>query len=225
MTAFAAVLAIAGKDLRIELRNRTALLTAISFAILVQLAVVFAREPGGVSLRTVAPTVLWITLAFTTIVVLNRAFLLEREHGALESILLSPVPRAALFWGKWLANSVLVLLVLTVAVPLWALFFEVGFPAAMLPLLGVLALAALGFTACGTLFAAMTARTRYAELLLPVLLLPFLFPLLLAGAAAGTRLLAGRPFGEVAGWLRILVTYDVAFLALASLLFPHVVDE
>jgi heme exporter protein B len=220
-----AALAIAAKDLRIELRNRTALLTAVSFAILVQLAVIFAREPGGVSLRTLAPTVLWITLAFTTIVVLNRAFLLEREQQALETILLAPVPRAALFWGKWLANSVLVCLVLLVAVPLWALFFEVGFPGALLPLLGVVLLAALGFTACGTLFAAMTARTRYAEMLLPVLLLPFVLPVLLAGAAAGTRLLAGRPIEEVAGWLRILVTYDVTFLVLASMLFPHVVDE
>jgi heme exporter protein B len=220
-----AALAIAGKDLRIEFRNRTALLTAIAFAILVQLAVVFAREPGGVSLRALAPTVLWVTLAFTVIVVLNRAFLLEREHQALETILLAPVPRAALYWGKWLANTALVLVVLVVAFPLWALFFEVEISSRLLPLLLGMVLAACGFTACGTLFAAMTARTRYAELLLPVLLLPFLFPVLVAGASAGTRLLAGRPFGEVAGWLRILLTYDVAFLALASVLFSHVVDE
>lgn len=225
MSFLRAALAIAGKDLRIEFRNRTALLTAIAFAILVQLAVVFAREPGGVSLRALAPTVLWVTLAFTVIVVLNRAFLLEREHQALETILLAPVPRAALYWGKWLANTALVLLVLLVAFPLWALFFEVEISSRLLPLLAVMVLAGCGFTACGTLFAAMTARTRYAELLLPVLLLPFLFPVLVAGASAGTRLLAGRPFGEVAGWLRILLTYDVAFLALASVLFSHVVDE
>jgi heme exporter protein B len=221
----AEALAIAGKDLRIEFRHRTAILTAVAFAVLVLLAVVFAREPGGVALRTLAPTVLWITLAFTTIVILNRAFLLEREHQALETILLTPASRAALYWGKWLANTVLVALVLLIAFPLWALFFEVGFSARLVPLVLVMLLAAAGFTACGTLFAAMTARTRYAELLLPVLLLPFLFPTLVAGASAGTRLLGGRPFEEVAGWLRILVTYDVAFLALASLLFPHVVDE
>jgi heme exporter protein B len=220
-----AALAIAGKDLRIEFRNRTAILTAVAFAILVLLAVVFAREPGGVSLRSLAPTVLWITLAFTTIVILNRAFLLEREHQALETILLSPASRAALYWGKWLANTTLVVVVLLMAFPLWALFFDVELSGRLGSLLVVLLLAAAGFTACGTLFAAMTARTRYAELLLPVLLLPFLFPVLVAGASAGTRLLGGRPFEEVAGWLRILVTYDVAFLALASLLFPHVVDE
>jgi heme exporter protein B len=220
-----AALLIAGKDLRIEARNRTALLTAVAFAILVQLVFVFARQPGDVSLQALAPSVLWITLAFTSLVVLNRAFLLEREHAALESILLAPVSRVALFWGKWLANVALVLVVLLVAMPLWALFFNVPPTPGLLGVLGLAVLASLGFVAAGTLFAAMTARTRYAELLLPVLLLPFLLPPIFAGASAATRLLAGRPFDEVAGWLRILVLYDVAFLTVASLLFPHVVDE
>jgi heme exporter protein B len=221
----AAVLAIAGKDLRIETRHRTALFTATSFAVLVELVFVFARPTGEQSLGSVAPTVLWVTLALSSLVVLNRGFLLEREHAAMEGILLAPVSRAALFWGKWLANTVLVLVVLLIAVPLWVLFFGVGPVGALPAVAGVLVLAAAGFTAAGTLFAAMTARTRYAELLLPVLLLPFLLPPIFAGTSASVRLLAGRPFDEVAGWLRILLTYDVAFLALASLLFSHVVDE
>ncbi len=225
MTSVRAALQIAAKDLRIETRNRTALLTALTFAVLVQLVFVFARQPGDVSLQALAPTVLWVMLAFTALVVLNRAFLLEREHAALEAILLAPVSRVSLFWGKWLANVILVVAVLLIAMPLWILFFNVAPSAALFGVLGLAVLATLGFLAAGTLFAAMTARTRYAELLLPVLLLPFLLPPIFAGASAATRLLAGRPFGEVVGWLRILVTYDVAFLALAALLFPHVVDE
>lgn len=225
MSLVRAALAIAAKDLRIEARNRTALLTAATFAILVQLVFVFARESGGVSLKVLAPSVLWITLALAGLVVLNRAFLLEREQAALEGILLAPIPRSALFWGKWLANSALVAAVLAIAFPIWVLFFNVEPQPALLAVLGIGLLAALGFTAAGTLFAAMTARTRYAELLLPVLLLPFLIPPLFAGAQATVRLLGGRPFGEIAGWLRILAAYDVVFLVLASLLFPTVVDE
>lgn len=225
MSVVRAALTIAAKDLRIEARNRTALLTAVVFAILVQLVFTFARQPGGMSRSDMAPSVLWITLTLSTLVVLNRAFLLEREHAALETILLSPVPRSALYWGKWLANTVLVLTVLVIATPVWILFFNVEPRVEVLGVLGLAALATLGFTAAGTLFAAMTARTRYAELLLPVLLLPFLLPPLFAGASAATRVLAGRPFDEVAGWLRILVIYDLVFLTLATLLFPHVVDE
>jgi len=225
VTTLRAAWVIALKDLRIESRNRTALLTAVAFAILVQMIFVFAREPGGVTLTSLAPSVLWITLSLAGLVVLNRAFLLEREHAALEGILLAPVSRVALFWGKWLANAVLVTGVFTIAFPVWVLFFNVEPRPALLAVYALGLLVALGFTAAGTLFAAMTARTRYAELLLPVLLLPFLIPPVFAGAQASVRLMAGRPFIELAGWLRILTVYDLVFLVLASFLFPIVVDE
>lgn len=225
MNFFGTALTIAVKDLRIELRNRTALLTAVAFAILVELIFVFARVPGDTALGSIAPSVLWVVLALTVLVVMNRAFLLERQHAALEAILLAPIPRSSLYWGKWLANTVLVGMVMLIAMPLWALFFKVPIGLPLLSVLGLVLLAACGATAAGTLFAAMTARTRYAELLLPVLLLPFLLPLLFAGASGASRLMAGRPFDEVAGWLRILLVYDLTFLTLASMVFPHVVDE
>jgi len=218
-------LVIAAKDLRIEARNRTALLTAIVFAILVQLVFVFSREPGSVSLENLAPSVLWIILALSGLVVQNRAFLLEREHAALEAILLAPVPRTALFWGKWLANVTLVLVVMLVATPLWVLFFKVAPTAALFGVFAMVMLAAIGFIGVGTLLSAMTARTRYAELLLPVLLLPFVLPPIFAGASGAARLLSGRPMGEILPWLRMLLLYDVAYLTLASLLFTSVVDE
>lgn len=225
MSGWRAALAIAGKDLRIERRSRTALLTASTFAVLIQLVFVFARDTATTTLAMVAPSVLWITMALTSLLALNRAFLLEREHAAMEGILLAPVPRAALFWGKWLGNLSFVALVQLLAFLVWVLFFNVAPSVSLLLVFTLTLAAAAGFTAAGTLLAAMTARTRHAELLLPVLLLPFLVPPVFAGAQATMRLLAGRPMDELVGWLRLLVVYDVAFLALATLLFPIVVDE
>ncbi|HET9133398.1 MAG TPA: heme exporter protein CcmB [Gemmatimonadales bacterium] len=225
MSGWRAAVAIAGKDLRIERRSRTALLTASTFAVLIQLVFVFARDTATTTLAMVAPSVLWITMALTSLLALNRAFLLEREHAAMEGILLAPVPRAALFWGKWLGNLAFVALVQLLAFLVWVLFFNVAPSLSLLLVFALTLAAAAGFTAAGTLLAAMTARTRHAELLLPVLLLPFLVPPVFAGAQATMRLLAGRPMDELAGWLRLLVVYDVAFLVLATLLFPIVVDE
>lgn len=225
MSGWRAAVAIAGKDLRIERRSRTALLTASTFAVLIQLVFVFARDTATTTLAMVAPSVLWITMALTSLLALNRAFLLEREHAAMEGILLAPVPRAALFWGKWLGNLAFVALVQLLAFLVWVLFFNVAPSLSLLLVFTLTLAAAAGFTAAGTLLAAMTARTRHAELLLPVLLLPFLVPPVFAGAQATMRLLAGRPMDELAGWLRLLVVYDVAFLVLATLLFPIVVDE
>src|SRR5438270_715340 len=86
-------------------------------------------------------------------------------------------------------------------------------------------LSAVVFTAMGTLFSAMVVRTRFAELMLPVLLLPFLLLPLTYAVQATARLLAGRPLSEVSGWLKLLAAYDLVFVAVALLLFPHTVDE
>lgn len=225
MSAVRAAWAIAAKDLRIEWRSRTALLTASLFAILVQLIIVFGRDGATISLTMLAPSVLWITIALSSLVALNRAFLLEREHGALEGILVAPVNRSALFWGKWFANLVFVLAVMAIAFPLWVLFFNVNPSPALVGVLGLAVLGAIGFTAVGTVFSAMTVRTRFAELLLPVLMLPFMLPPVFFAAQATLRVLSNRPMAELWGWLRLLALFDVVFLVLATLLFPAVVDE
>lgn len=224
-SALGAALAIAGKDIRAELRSRTALLSALVFAALVLAVFNFARDPTAVATIDLAPSVLWITFAFAAIVALNRAFHVEREHGALDGLLLAPVPREALFFGKWLANLAFAGTVEAVTLPLFVLFFNVPVGDALLPLLGVIALATVGFVAVGTVFSAMAVRTRFAELLLPVLLLPFMLPPIVGAVQVTARLLAGRPLSEAVGWLRLLALYDVVFVTLCALVFPAVVDE
>jgi heme exporter protein B len=156
---------------------------------------------------------------------LNRAFQLELENGALEGLLVSPLSRPGLYLGKLLANLAFVALVEAVGLPLFVLFFDVPVGRVLVPLLGVMALATVGFVAVGTLFSAMVIRTRFAELMLPVLLLPFLIPPLVGAVQITARLFSGRPLSEAGGWLRLLAAYDILFVSLATLLFRHTVDE
>jgi len=105
------------------------------------------------------------------------------------------------------------------------MFFNIPATTHLFMVGAVAVLAAIGFTAPGTLFSAMAVRTRFAELLLPVLLLPFLIPPLFFAAQATMRILADAPLGDLWGWLRLLALYDVAFLVLAAMLFPAVMDQ
>jgi heme exporter protein B len=219
------VLAIAGKDIRAELRSRTALLTALVFAALVLVIFNFARDPTAVSAATLAPSVLWVTFALAAMVAMNRAFTVERENGALDGMLLAPIAREAVFLGKLLANLAFVGAVELVTLPLFTLFFNVSVWSILPGLLAVMALATIGFVAVGTIFSAMAVRTRFAELLLPVLLLPFMVPPLIGAVQMTTRLLADRPLSEMVGWLRLLALYDVVFVTLCTLTFSSVVDE
>jgi len=168
---------------------------------------------------------LWVTFTFAAMLALNRAFQLELENGALEGLLVSPLSRVSLYWGKGVANLAFVAVVEAVGLPLFVLFFDVPVGSMLLPLIGVIALATVGFVAVGTLFSAMVIRTRFAELMLPVLLLPFLIPPLVGAVQVTARLLASRPLSESVGYLKLLAAYDIVFVSLASVLFRFTVDE
>lgn len=216
---------IAAKDVRAELRSKTALLSALVFAALVLVIFNFARDPTALSGTDLAPSVLWVTFAFAAMVAMNRAFTVEREHGALDGLLVAPIPRGALFAGKLLANLAFVAVLEAVTLPLFVLFFNVSLAHALPGIVATAALATVGFVAVGTVFAAMAVRTRFAELMLPVLLLPFMVPPLVGAVQVTSRLLAGRPLSELAGWLRLLALYDLVFVTLATMAFAAVVDE
>jgi heme exporter protein B len=218
-------LAIAAKDIRAELRSRTALLSALVFAALVLVVFNFARDPTALAATDLAPSVLWVTFALAAMLAMNRAFTVERENSALDGLLLAPLPREALFVGKLLANLAFVGTVELVTLPLFTLFFNVSLWPVLPGVLGVAALATVGFVAVGTIFSAMAVRTRFAELMLPVLLLPFMVPPLIGAVQVTSRLLAARPLSEMWGWLRLLALYDVVFVTLCTLAFSAVVDE
>jgi heme exporter protein B len=143
----------------------------------------------------------------------------------MDALLLAPVPREALFAGKLLANLAFVGTVEAVTLPLFVLFFNVSLGHALPGLIGVTVLATIGFVAVGTIFSAMAVRTRFAELMLPVLLLPFMVPPLISAVQVTSRLLDNRPLSEMWGWLRLLALYDVVFVTLCMMAFTAVVDE
>lgn len=217
--------AVASKDLLIEFRSRTAIVSAAMFVVLVLLVFTFARDPTAVAAIDLAPSILWVTLTFAAVLALNRAFQLELENQALDGLLLTPVSRTSLYLGKLFANLVFVFVVEALGLPLFGLFFNVPLWRVLVPLVGVIALATVGFVAVGTLFSVMVIRTRFAELLLPVLLLPFMIPPLIGAVLVTATLLNGRPVGEAAGWLQLLTAYDIVFVTLGVLLFPATVNE
>jgi len=216
---------IAVKDIAIEWRTKTAFASGLVFAVLVLAVLFFSRDPTAVSSQDIAPGALWVTFTFAAMLGLNRAFLLEREMRGLDGILLTPAPPVAIFWGKFVANLVFVGMIEAISLPLFVLFYDVPIWIRLGELLLVIGMATIAFVAVGTLLSAMAVRTRYAELMLPLLLLPFLVPPLVGGVQLTARLLEGRPLSDLGGWLRLIGAFDVAFVTLSALLFQVVLDE
>jgi len=217
--------AIAAKDLLLEFRSRTSFLSALVFTALVLAIFNFARDPTAVSSVDLAPSVLWITFSFAGVFGLNRAFTLEKENRAIDGLLLSPASRTALYLGKTAANLVFVGAVEAIALPLFALFFNVPLLDVLGPLVLVIALATIGFVAVGTLMSSMAVNTRFGEMLLLVLVLPFLVTPVSAGAEMTAKMFALRPFAEWAPWLKLLAAYDITFVVLCTLVFEFTLEE
>ncbi|HET7458309.1 MAG TPA: heme exporter protein CcmB [Gemmatimonadaceae bacterium] len=218
-------LLIARKDLAIEFRTRSAFFSAVVFALLAVAIFYFAWDPTAVASADLAPGVLWVIFTFSGLLGLHRSFGVEQADRAVDALLAAPVRRESIFLGKALANLVFVLAVQTIAVPAVALLYNVPIGGAAPALAGVVVLAAIGLVSVGTLFSAMAVNTRLAELLLPMLALPFFVPVVMAASQTTARLLAGRPPSDAAPWLRILLAFDLVFGFACMVAFPHTLEE
>lgn len=223
--ALAAAWLIARKDLAIEFRTRTAFLSALVFAVLAIAIFYFTWDTSIVTAADRAPGVLWVVLTFSALLGLHRSFGLEEHDRGIDALLVSPVSRESIYLGKAIGNLIFLVAVQLVAIPALALFYNLRLGGEMLIVFGIVLLAMIGIVAVGTLFSAMAVNTRLAELLLPMLSLPFFVPVLLSGAQGTGVVLAGRPLAEAWPWLRILVAFDIVFVVACTLAFPFTLEE
>lgn len=199
------------KELMIEVRTGEVLVTSGFFAILVVVLGSLAFYLGPETRGQVAAGVIWLAVAFAAVLALGRLWQRERDDAALEGVLVSPVSRSALFAGKALGLLSFLFLIELVIIPLSALLFSLDLTAVG-PGLAVIALMATpGVAATGTLFGAMTTRTRARDLVLAVVLFPLLSPTLLTAVVATRELLGGATMAELRDYFGILAVFDVAF--------------
>lgn len=216
---------IARKDLAIEFRTRTAFMAAIIFSLLAVVIFYFAWDATAVSAVDLAPGVLWVIFTFAGLLGLQRSFGVEQADRAIDGLLAAPIDRESIFLGKAIANLLFVCGVQLLAIPAIALFYNLPLSGIILPLGGIAILAAFGLVMIGTLFSAMAVNTRLAELLLPMLSLPFFVPIVLPAAQATAKLLSGRPVAEAMPWLKLLIAFDMVFLVACTLAFPYTVED
>ena len=221
---FKAVFAIAHKDLAAEFRSRELLSAMLVFSMLVILIFNFALELDVKVRQSVTAGVLWTTFAFAGTLGLNRSMAVEKDRGCMDGLLLAPVDRSAIFFGKAISNLTFMLVVEAIVIPLYALLYNET-RIFQLEFLGVLLLGSIGYISVGTLLSTMTVQTRTRDVLLPILLFPVAVPVLLASVKASGGIITGAEFAEILTPLNLLIVYDVIFLAVSYMVFDAVVEE
>ena len=213
------------KDLLLEFRTKERLIAMAAFAVLTGILFSYTLDTTRLQPQDVAAGLIWMTIVFGGLLGVGRTFHLENQDGAFQGILMSPVPRDAVFLGKTLANFLLVYMIAILVLGVFTFLFALEIRSSVWALLLALALGSLAFVALGTLFAAVSSGTRMGETLLPILVFPLLLPVVIWGGVVTGRLLAGRPVSEVLGSIRLLGAFALVAVAAGALLFRFVVED
>jgi heme exporter protein B len=216
--------AIIAKDIAAELRTREMFSSMGVFSVLVIIVFNFALELSDRQIvLTVTPGAVWVTIVFAGMLGLNRSLAVELDKGCLDGLLLTPVDRSAIFFGKALGNALFMLAVEVVVLPLFVVFFNVPLIQPWVALIVVLG--TLGFAGVGTLLSSMAVNTRAREVMLPILLFPVAVPELIAAVKATAGAMTGLPVSEWQQWLSLLIVFDVVLVTMSFMVFEYVVEE
>ncbi len=218
-------LAILRKDILTEWRTRERLTAMVFFVLLVLLVFNFSFELGGLALHEIGPGVLWSSYVFASLLGLNRTFATELENSCVDALLMAPGDRGAVYLGKMLGNLFFLLVIELISLPFFALFFNLSVGLYLLPLLGVLLLGSASLAAVGTLFAVMSSNTRLRELLLPLLVLPMVFPAVISCVEATAEIFRHSRPEKLYPHLQILGVFVVVFTTLSLMLFEYAIEE
>ena len=217
------VVALAWKDVLLEIRTRDIVVSVLVFAFLVIVVFNFALNTSPAVTDDLAPGILWVAFVFAGVLAMNRAFVLEKDQGSLEGLLLTPASRDAIYLGKMLGTFTFMVIVEVVLLPVFAVLFN--FSAFSLGLILAILLATLGFATVGTLFSAIAVHTRSREIMLPVLFLPVIAPIIIAAVESSSSSIGGGSAVGMDRWIGLIAVFDAVFLVICPWVFGLVVEE
>jgi len=217
--------AVFRKDLLIELRTKDSLNAMLFFGVVVLVVFNFALEAVRDSIRAAVPGVLWVAFAFAGTLGLNRIFAAEKDNNCLQGLLMIPVDRGVIYLGKMLAATVFMLVSEGVIFVLTLVFFNLTVWREVPYLVLVFCVGTVGFTAVGTLLAAVAANTRMREVLLPLILFPVVVPILINAVEATAIILNTVDYRVLRQPLTIMTVFAIVFSTLSYLFFEYVLEE
>jgi len=221
---FEHVALVAGKDLAIELSTGEIVTTSGFFAVLVAVIASLSFFAGQESTQNIAPGVIWVAVAFASVLAVGRTWQREREDNALAGLLVLPVPRGAIFAGKAISVAIFILIVQAIVIPVSALLFAVDLTVVGPGLVLISLFATPGIASVGTLFGAMTVRTRARDLVLASVFFPLLAPTLLAAVAGTRELFGGAEIRELFDYFALMGVFGFVFTAAGVGLFDTLID-
>lgn len=224
MNYFKAVYAILKKDILMEIRTKETINATLVFSILITIVFSFISEPGSKTEQAVAGGIFWMAVTFSGILGLNKTMMSEIQGGNFEALMLAPIDRSAIFFGKVISNFLFLTILEIILVPLFLVFYNVNLVSHWLMVVIIL-LATYGYSVTGTLFSMISVRTKTREIMLPLLMLPILVPVIIAAILSTNIFLFNQEITYCYNWIKLMAVFDIIFTAVIFAIFSAVIEE
>lgn len=224
MNYFKAVIAILKKDILMEIRTKETINATLVFSILITIVFSFISEPGSKTEQEVAGGIFWMAVTFSGILGLNKTMMSEIQGGNFEALMLAPIDRSAIFFGKVISNFLFLTILEIILVPLFLVFYNVNLVSHWLMVVIIL-LATYGYSVTGTLFSMISVRTKTREIMLPLLMLPILVPVIIAAILSTNIFLFNQEITYCYNWIKLMAVFDIIFTAVIFAIFSAVIEE
>lgn len=217
--------AVVWKDFVTEWKTKELFSSMFVFALLVILIFIFSVNLSLVNANEIGPGILWVAILFSGTIGLNRSFMLEKENGCLQGLILAPVDRTALYFGKMISNLIFFLIMEAFLLPLFMVFFNVDLVSHLLPLLFVIFIGTLGFCSIGTLLSSLSSNLKTREIMLPILLYPLMVPVVIGAVRMTSQVLLGKPLSEMMNWIGLTLCFDIIYIGVSIMTIDHILEE
>jgi len=222
---FSTVYYIVEKDLLLEVKSKEVVVSMLLFSLLVVIVFSFIFEPGAEYKNDLVGGILWMAFIFSGVLGLNKSMLNETTGGNLNALLLAPVDRSAVFFGKVVSNCFFLVIMEAITIPIFMVFYNINIFGHSLLAALVIFLGTYGFSVLGTLFSLISVKTKTREVMLPLLLLPLMIPIILAGIQCLNIYIKNGDIAESYKWLKLIGVFDVIFTAVIFAIFDYIVEE
>ena len=220
-----AVKAIFLKELRTEFRNKQMIIFALILSLMILASFRFAFSEIDFSLTELASPIIWVTFFFSGMFSLAPTYKKEVEQGTKDGLMLAPIPTSSIYLGKFLANFLVIMGLELFSLTLFFIFFPVPVPD-LAALMTIIILGTIGFTALGNLISAISSNLSQSEVMLPVLLVPILlFTIVMTSVSSTSEIFSGADFNGVFEGIKLILFFDIVFLASGYLLIDYVLED
>lgn len=222
---FKTIFHIVEKDLLLELKTKEVINSMLVFALLVVVVFSFIFEPGAEYKNDLSAGILWMAIIFSGILGLNKSMMNEINGGNLNALLLAPVDKSAIFFGKAISNFLFMMIMEVITIPIFVIFYDVPILNNFLMTAITLLAGTYGFAVLGTLFSIISVKSKTREVMLPILLLPIIIPVVLSAIQAMNIFLKGDDVADSYKWLQLLAVFDIVFTLVIYVIFDFVIEE